>query len=464
MSLERAYRASNRFGFGARPGELEHIAGDPRGWLHHQLSGVHAPPRALADLPASRESLASVIEQHTRIRSVARSKGRDDAGGEGEVRDMRRAFRQSQRQGIRFQVAARIRAGIETDNPFRERLVHFWSNHFTVSVAGGKLQIASSCVGFESEAIRSHLDGYFADMLVAVEQHPVMLQYLDNHLSMGPGSRVGRRRGRGLNENLAREILELHTLGVDGGYTQDDVTSLARIITGWTVANGRQVRGEPGTFAYMNVMHEPGRQRLLGETYDEDGVGQGERALRDLAAHPSTARFLATKLARHFIADSPPRESVDRIARVFMASDGHLPTVHGALVDLDEAWDPAHRKLKAPNDLVTSALRGIDLPNLPDKPVMGAMKLMNQFPFMAPSPAGWPDTADHWGSPNALLQRIDWGTQMGSRIGSFREPARMLAHMSDPGTNGALRTSVERAPSAAQGLALVLAGPDFQWR
>jgi uncharacterized protein (DUF1800 family) len=313
--------------------------------------------------------------------------------------------------------------------------------------------------------VRRHLDGHFADMLVAVEQHPVMLAYLDNLQSLGPSSRAGRRRsGRGLNENLAREILELHTLGVDGGYTQEDVTSLARIITGWSIADGRRIRGKIGTFAYVDAMHEPGSHRLLGRDYREDGVHQGERALRDLAGHPSTARFIATKLVRHFVADDPPATAVESIAEIFRASDGHLPTLHAALVELDESWDPRSRKLKTPNELVVSALRGLDLARLPDKPVLGSLRLLNQYPFTAPSPAGWPDSAEHWGSPNALLQRIDWSTQVGRRLGSARQPRSLLAHMSDPEASAALAIAVERAASASQGIALLLAGPDFQWR
>ena len=464
MSESQAFRAASHFGLGAGPGELEGIAGDPRGWLRAQLRAPAARPTALSDVPPSRETLSDFMEQLTRQRRLKRSLAENDSGARDEFREMQRSLRRSMAEVVQAQVGARIRAGIETDTPFRERLVHFWSNHFTVSAAGGKHFIASSCVAFESEAIRGHLDAHFADMLLAVEQHPVMLIYLDNQQSIGPDSRVGRRRKRGLNENLAREILELHTLGVDGGYSQQDVTSLARILTGWTVANGRHVRGEPGTFAFMNVMHQPGDQMLLGRRYRDEGVRQGERALRDLAEHPATARFIATKLVRHFVADDPPEDAIDRVARVFSASDGHLPSVHAALLDLEQTWDRRHRKLKTPNELVVSSLRGLGLPRLPEKPLLGSLKLLDQFPFTAPSPAGWPDTAEHWGSPNAILQRIDWGTRLGERVGSAREPRAMLAHMTGPASRQVLQISVERAASAAQGLALVLAGPDFQWR
>jgi uncharacterized protein (DUF1800 family) len=466
VAINEAYHAANRFGLGARPGELGAIAGDARGWLHAQLRAGAGAQETLPGVASSHETLGDMLRAFQDMRSLGKTSKRGaDTDRSGQLADMRRNLRKSVIETQLRQLSARMGAGLETGEPFRERLVHFWSNHFTVSSAGGKRLIVTSCVAYEKEAIRDHLDGHFADMLVSVEQHPVMLAYLDNLQSLGPDSRAGRRRReRGLNENLAREILELHTLGVDGGYSQEDVTSLARIITGWTVANGRRIPGEPGRFAFVEAMHQPGTQRLLGRAYPEGGVRQGERALRDLAAHPSTARFLATKLVRHFVADEPPATAVDRVARVFRDTDGHLPSVHRSLVNLDASWDNRERKLKTPNDLVTSALRGLDLPRVPPKRLLGSLGLLNQYPFTAPSPAGWPDSAEHWGSPNALLQRIDWSTRAGERIGSGREPRELLAHMSDTTDNDALRASVESAPSAAQGITLLLGGPDFQWR
>jgi len=466
MSSRQAFHASNRFGLGARPDELRLIGTDARGWLHTQLEGGPRTDPWLSDVAPSHETLGGLLQKLYRIRSLKKSQKRDgDSDRRDALADMRRDFRKSLTSTQFRQLGARMRVGIETREPFRERLVRFWSNHFTVSTAGGKRLIVTSCTAYEAETVRKHLDGHFADMLIAVEQHPVMLAYLDNLQSLGPNSRAGRRRRkRGLNENLAREILELHTLGVDGGYGQADVTSLARIITGWTIANDRQIPGEPGRFVYMHAMHEPGSHRLLGRAYAEDGAHQGEHALEGLAAHPSTSGFIATKLVRHFVADDPPPAAVERVAKVFRDSDGHLPSVHASLVDLDECWEPERRKLKTPDELVVSTLRGLDFARLPEKRLLGSLELLNQYPFSAPSPAGWPDSSEHWGSPNALLQRIDWSTQVGKRIASAREPRALLAHMSGPGENDALRLSVERAASASQGIALLLAGPDFQWR
>lgn len=466
MSSTRAHHASNRFGLGPRPDELQWIGADPRGWLQSQLEGGRRTDPWLSEIAPSHQTLGEFLHKFDQIRMLKKAQKRDgNSNPQDELADRRRDLKKSLTTTQLQQLGARMQAGIATREPFRERLVHFWSNHFTVSTAGGKRLIATSCTAYEAETVRKHLDGYFTNMLIAVEQHPVMLAYLDNLQSLGPNSRVGRRRSkRGLNENLAREILELHTLGVDGGYSQDDIASLARIITGWTVANGRRIPGEPGRFVFMNAMHEPGTQQLLGKAYTEDGVHQGERALMGLAAHPSTSRFIATKLVRHFVADEPPPAAVERVAKVFRDTDGHLPSVHGSLLDLDESWEPQWRKLKTPNELVVSALRGLDLPRLAPKPLLGSLKLLNQYPFTAPAPAGWPDSAEYWGSPNALLQRIDWSTQLGKRIGSVREPLTLLAYMSSPGDRDGMRLSVERAASASQGIALLLGGPDFQWR
>ena len=464
MSSKQARHASDRFGLGPRPDELQRIGTDPRGWFRSQLHGGPRTQPELQSVAPSHETLGEFLHRFYQLRMLKKSQKRDaDGSRQDELADMRRDLKKSLIKTQFQQLGARMQVAIDTREPFRERLVNFWSNHFTVSIAGGKRLIATSCTGYEAETVRKHLDGHFAHMLIAVEQHPVMLAYLDNLQSLGPNSRAGRRRSkRGLNENLAREILELHTLGVDGGYSQVDVASLARIITGWTVANGRRIPGELGRFAYMNAMHEPGTQRLLGKAYAEDGVRQGERALEDLASHPSTARFVATKLVRHFVADEPPPAAVERVAKVFRDTDGHLPSVHASLLDLDESWQPQWRKLKTPNELVVSALRGLDLPRLPHRPLLGSLKLLNQYPFTAPAPTGWPDSAEHWGSPNALLQRIDWSTQVGERVGSSREPRALLAHMSSDG--GGVRGSVEAAASASQGIALLLGGPDFQWR
>ena len=242
---------------------------------------------------------------------------------------------------------------------FVERLVAFWSNHFAVSIAkSSELRVAAG--PFEREAIRPNALGKFAGLLRAAESHPAMILYLDNQNSIGPDAAPGKFAGRGLNENLAREILELHTLGVGSGYTQADVSELARILTGWSVAGPESEAGEPGTFLFKPNWHEPGARKLLGKTYAENGIDQGRAALDDLARHPATARHVATKLARHFVADNPPADLVEALTRKFIDSDGDLAVVASTLVSDDRAWSAKPTKIRTPLEFVVAAARVTD--------------------------------------------------------------------------------------------------------
>ena len=310
--------------------------------------------------------------------------------------DLETMFRQQARTTFKSDSETRTLAAAGTDRPFLERLVQFWSNHFTVSIQ--RPVIIAAAVPYESEAIRPNALGHFRDMLLAVAQHPAMLLYLDNAVSVGPSSIAGRLKDKGLNENLAREIMELHTLGVDGGYTQTDVTEFAKILTGWSIERGEDEN--PGTFKYRPMIHEPGDKTLLGRRYRDEGMAEGLQALNDLASRPATARHIATKLARHFVSDSPPQSAVDRLAAVFTQTGGDLHAVSMALVDLPEAWTDPLAKVKTPNDLVISTYRTFGLTNAQfgDGAIAG-LRLMGQVPFSAPSPAGWADTADSWVAP-----------------------------------------------------------------
>ena len=307
-----AFVALNRFGLGAAYGDLDRVAGDPRGWLTDQLARPAMPPEFRGFGPGSDHArdLVNAIQD----KSV-----------------LKEQFRKEARALYLKEVGQRTLAAIHSRTPLIERLTHFWSNHFTVSIAG-KPVVAVLVGAFEREAIRPHVTGRFHDMLRAVVGHPAMLIYLDNATSVGPNSRGGRARDKGLNENLARELLELHTLGVDGGYTQADVQELAKILTGWSV--GRPKSDEAGQFRFHRVIHEPGDKTLLGKRYREAGMAEGEAALADLARHPATARHIATKVARHFIADRPPPAAVDHLARVFRDSDGDLGELTRAVIAL----------------------------------------------------------------------------------------------------------------------------------
>jgi uncharacterized protein (DUF1800 family) len=325
----------------------------------------------------------------------------------------------------------------------------------------------------EREAIRPNVLGSFSDLLLAVERHPAMLLYLDNHISIGPNSQAARvvaRRANGrevgLNENLGREILELHTLGVDGGYTQLDVTRFAGMLTGWSIGGdaGRLRGGEPGKFYFRDAFHEPGAKSLLGKSYGESGQNQAERALRDLALHPRTAQHLAGKLARHFVADEPPAELIDALAHAYLKSHGDLPTVYRALLDSPQAWAQPLPKFKTPSDYIYSAYRALSLPVQTDKRGLLPFELLGQRNFQPGSPAGWPDRSVDWDGSSALLKRLEWADALAQRVGS-RVNAVEIADASLGSTlRSATRTSLLRAQDGAQALTLLLASPEFMRR
>ena len=363
----------------------------------------------------------------------------------------------------RAEALARLQRAAIADCGFTERLVAFWSNHFCISANKGEL--ARMWAGsFEREAIRPHVLGRFGDMLKAVEQHPAMLFFLDNQQSLGPDSRAGQNRKRGLNENLAREIMELHTLGVGSGYTQDDVTSLARIITGWTFAGRQGQLGTPGSFVFNANAHQPGPQSLLGKTYENNGVAQGEAALADLARNPSTAKFIATKFARHFVADDPPPALVARLQEVFVKSDGDLKALTVALVDSDEAWRAPLTKLRSPYEFLVAT--GRLLARIPDDPgnYLGSLTLLGQ-PLWSPSgPNGFADTNAAWAAPEGMKLRLDISAQLAARVADKIDPRDLLELAAADAASEETRRTIERAESRQQALALLLMSPEFQRR
>lgn len=469
--------ALSRFGLGARPGDPR--LDDPRRWLGAQLDRFDPRPAPIAAVPTRAAvvgELADYLAQQRAGRRERRMSGAQAAAQPDPARDAEAEARRFARRGVRgnyFRMAAaRIEAALTTPAPFAERLVHFWANHFAVSA--DKLPVVGLAGLLEFEAIRPNLLGRFADMLLAVERHPAMLLYLDQAQSIGPGSQAaafaGRRGGqaRGLNENLAREILELHTLGVDGGYRQADVTELARALTGWTVgglARGPLARmlgnAAPGSFQFVPQLHEPGRRTVLGRSHAPGGEEQGRAILADLAARPATARHLATKLARHFAGDVPPREMVDRLASAYLDSGGDLPTLYRAIIASPEAWAPRPVKFKSPWDWSVSALRALGRSALDER--SGAM-LLDQLgqPIWRPgSPAGWDDVAASWAGPEALVRRVEVAERLAERAPGEAD-ARAIAEAVLPGTLGpATRAAIARAESPRQGLALLLVAPEF---
>jgi uncharacterized protein (DUF1800 family) len=364
---------------------------------------------------------------------------------------------------FRAEALAKLQRGIIADCGFVERLVVFWSNHFCISSNKGGL--ARMWAGsFEREAIRPHVLGRFGDMLKAVEQHPAMLFFLDNQQSLGPESRAGQNRNRGLNENLAREIMELHTLGVGSGYSQADVTSLARIITGWTYAGRQGQLGAPGTFVFNANAHQPGAQRVMGKIYEANGVAQGEAVLADIARHPATARFIATKFVRHFVADDPPPALVARLADVFGKSDGDLRALATALLDSDEAWKAPLTKVRSPYEFLVAG--GRLLAQIPGDPgrYLNGLNVLGQ-PLWSPSgPNGFPDTNAAWAAPEGMKLRLDISAQIASRLADTIDPRDLLELVAADAASPETRRTIERAESRQQALALLLMSPEFQRR
>ncbi len=510
--------ALNRFGFGARggaSGDFVNATSDPRGFVKADLGRVNAALLEVPGLQPTPDLAQAVFEfqfEQKQAREAAKSAG---AGGATETPPQNAPdAKAQQRRGLslaniaqdispkdqpvqpvangaappemmqsnappqpkpappplnviqktfRAEALARFQRASVAECGFAERLVVFWSNHFCISASKGGL--ARMWAGsFEREAIRPHVLGRFADMLMAVEQHPAMLFFLDNQQSLGPDSPAGINRQRGLNENLAREIMELHTLGVNGGYTQDDVTSLARIITGWTFAGRQGILGQPGTFVFNNNAHEPGAQRVLGKVYEAGGLAQGEAVLSDIARHPSTAKFIATKFARHFVADDPPPALVARLQDVFVKTDGDLRLLANALVDSDEAWTAPLSKMRSPYEYMIATVR--ILSRVPEEPgrVLGGLNLLGQPLWSPAGPNGFPDTNAAWAAPEGMKLRLDIAAQVSGRLPDAVDPRALLDLVAADAASDETRRTVERAESRQQAMALLLMSPEFQRR
>jgi uncharacterized protein (DUF1800 family) len=299
-------------------------------------------------------------------------------------------------------------------------------------------------------------------MLLAVESHPAMLIYLDNARSIGPDSIAGVRQKRGLNENLAREILELHTLGVRSVYSQEDVTRFANVITGWTVIAPRQDPARAGEFVFNPNMHQPGAQTVIGRSYPDNGVEQGRAVLAALAQHPATAKHVATKLARHFVADEPPPALVERLAKRFLATQGDLKEVTKTLVTAPEAWDAPRAKLKRPGEWIIASLRAVGVTPPDIGPVMQAHNLLGEPLWRPSAPKGFSDESAPW--LDGLAQRLDIANQLARRVGGQADPREVFEETLAPIASTETRQAITRAESRPQALALLFMAPEFQRR
>jgi uncharacterized protein (DUF1800 family) len=349
----------------------------------------------------------------------------------------------------------------QTEQGFRERLARFWGDHFTVV---GKSALPASVVStYIDEAIRPHLAGSFGDLLVAVTTHPMMLQYLNQMESVGPGSRFA------LNENLAREVMELHTLGVGAAYTQDDVRQLAELFTGMGA-------DKAGAFVFLPNRAEPGAETVLGHRYGGDPAqfAAVEQALQDLAVHPSTANHIARKLVVHFVSDTPDPALVDHVAARYRETGGDLRAVYGALLEHPAAWTDAPGNVKPGFDFIASACRGLALGAEAMAPLQP--KQINQL-FMVPltkmgqewqkpsGPNGWPEEDQAWITPQGLSARIDWALTVPGRLRpELPDPRLFVTQVLGEGAPETVRFAAGAAETQAEAVALVLASPAFQRR
>jgi uncharacterized protein (DUF1800 family) len=474
--------AAHRFGLGEA--DLSVVGPDPAAWLKRQVGPADAQGTNLA---SAADGLRAQVENRRRQAAAAAASAASGADPAQATPPAASAAaidaRDELRDIVQGDIRARLLTAATTPRPFAERLAMFWANHFTVTLLKGTTR---GLVGaFEREAIRPHIGGRFIDLLRAATTHPAMLRYLDNQASAGPHSLVVQRLARrreagdtqaarltGLNENLGRELLELHTLGAAhasgahgpwGGYSQADVTALAALLTGWR-GLGELANRPP----FEPNWHEPGDKVVLNRRYSE-GPQALDAVLIDLARHPSTARHIATKLARHFIADEPPPALVSRLAKAFADSDGDLPAVYAALIDSPEAWAPQASKLKTPEEFVVSTARLLRVAGRPPAPALlrqvdAGIGLMGQRMHAAPSPAGWPDRAEEWLGPEALWQRVEWASRVAERAGSAIDARQLALASLGPRLSDPTRVQIDRAADPSQAMALLLMSPDFQRR
>jgi uncharacterized protein (DUF1800 family) len=488
--------ALNRFGYGLARGER--APRDPKAWLLRQLDAFDPAPAPIAARAQTRGKTGEMIETLRTLRREVRemadpamTAGAAEAGAGGMMAEAggdnpraaalaglppeyRAKFIEARRVAI-DDLAVRVNVAVASETPLVERLVHFWSNHFSVSVAKPGTQFEAG--PHEFNAVRPHVLGKFSDLLKAAVLHPAMLLYLDQFQSIGPNAPFQQRRAaranldpqapRGLNENLAREVLELHTLGVGGGYTQSDVTELARALTGWTVPGigrvGRFAQEQASGAAFVALVHEPGTRKILGKSYAAGGPEQAVAVLDDLAAHPSTARFIATKFARHFAGDTPPESLVARLEADFRSTGGDLASLTRTLIASPEAWVAGPVKFRPPFEWFISAMRLSGLEGLEPQRIARVLNELGQAPWRAPSPAGYDDLAASWAAPDVLFRRVELAERMAQGAPADDVLARAEAAFPDT-LSDMTRTWLTRAESGRQALALLLVAPEMMRR
>src|SRR5215208_3757160 len=446
-----AVLALHRFGMGPRPGSIAAIEADPRGALIAELDRPAISELAAANLPSSAKAYRAVTDAFAKrqAKAIVAKKEQDAkrlqmaeasammegaAPGTGDMAAKMAAEAVPDPGRPIYLEEARIRtaAAFAAEIGFVERLVWFWSNHFCVSAD----KIRSMSGAYEREAIRPHVLGRFTDLLLAAEGHPAMLFYLDQTVSMDATATAGINRTRGLNENLAREILELHTLGVRTGYTQDDVIGFANILTGWTLVPPGDNPEHGGEFTFNPRLHEPGAQKVQGKSYDDETVEQGRAVLRDLAANPATATHVATKLARYFIADTPPPALVEKMAKAFLDTGGDLKQV---------------ARVRATGLTQADPMRYTD-----------GQVLLGEPLWRPPSPKGFPDDEASW--IDGMGRRLDVANNFAERIAGRTDPQEVIETVLGSQVSPEVKQAVGRAESRQQALVLLVMSAEFQRR
>ncbi|QCK88277.1 DUF1800 domain-containing protein [Phreatobacter aquaticus] len=460
--LDPARLALARFGLGVSTAlsdaDLAAIGRDPKGAL---LAELNAPERPLGAEPVSSSEAGAqeraFQQQQNAERAANRMQGPPAPPTGPQVQGPPAPPPANPIQGlVQAELIARYGRASDPVIGIRERLVWFWSNHFCVSMdKGGLVRVIAG--SYEREAIRRHVTGSFAAMLMATTRHPAMIAYLDNGRSIGPNSVAGRRQNRGLNENLAREILELHTLGVNGGYSQQDVTAFATMLTGWTIGQPNDPDAVPFRFRFNPRTHEPGPKTVLGRTYPEGEEG-GLTLLGDLARHPATSLHIATKLVRHFVADQPPQALVSTVSKAFSASAGDLKATVRALVEAELSWTMPETKLRQPVEWVVALHRGLGL--APDiGRIQRALNVLGQPTWRVTSPKGFPDETAPW--LDGLAQRVDVANLFARIVPAAQNPLAIAERLLGPSASPETRQAIRRAESPQQALTLALLSPEF---
>ncbi len=474
--MERRFEeiAPLRFGYGRKLGE------DPPQDAQSLLDQVE--PGAAKKVTFARDP------SETRIKDLRRLTERQRRARKNKDNDKARAVKRERISFLRGnyveEAQERVLWSVTQPDGFYERLAFFWADHFTVSVAKTSLRALVS--SYEAEAVRPFIAGDFRTLLRKAALHPAMQLYLDQNRSVGPDSKAGRRRKRGLNENLGREIIELHCLGVGGHYTQDDVRQFATLLTGVTVDE------DAGVAVYDRDLVQPGLKTVLGRSYGEnpDGIDAVYRALDDLAHNPSTGRHLARKLAVHFLSDEPPEAVVQHLEATYYDNDTQLMPVYRALLEHPASWETFGQKVRQPFDYLVSALR-VSLPPGREAKITKARKkafktkdgmmsndplprhypytlapltAMGQLPWSAPGPDGWAEAAEAWISPQGLTERLSFVTRLSRGPLKETQPKRLLADAFGPAETDRLALLMQEADGRSAKQSLILASPEFQRR